>query len=190
MRILGRWISGVSIALFSSVAHAQERANDLDQRSIELAAARAVVSLRPSFADWALDPRMYVYGVTKVGTDGSLSVEPLVAPATEMPSSHDSEHLAAVADALGIRAILDDARSCAVLAAHACRIGAFNGTVSFGPAWVRGKTAEINVAFWHRVDRQAKDGTITPTVIGGGAAVTCELTQKGWQVVRVTHIQF
>jgi hypothetical protein len=145
MVISHRWIrSALVIALFGSSASAQQRPNDVDQRSIELAAARAVTSLGRSFANWALDPRLYINRETIFGPDGSLSSGPPVPPAAELASSHNWEHLAAIARVLGVESILDDAQTCVVVAMQLCRVGTFKGIVaSTGRSRTRNGTAAL-----------------------------------------------
>jgi hypothetical protein len=191
MRILSRWIvgSGIGLAMLASTAPAQERASNPDQQAIELAAARAVVSIR-TLAGWALDPRLYVRGVIQFGPDGSLRpIEPNVAPRAETVSSHSWEHLAALVRALGIEAVVDDAQTCVVVQPDLCRLGQYRGTVAFGPAWIKGEKAEINVDFWQRVSRPNKAELSTPRLVGATVIVRLERKESTWQVVGVTHIQ-
>ena len=117
-----------------------------------------------------------------------LGLRPNVTPTTEIVTSRDSAHLAALMRVLGLRAVLDDATTCTVVGADKCRLAAHPGIVVFGPAWVSGERAEMSAGFWARITLR-RDGLETLGMSGGGVIVRCARTAGGgWQIVQVNRI--
>ena len=146
--ILSGMCGGVSTPLLAQSAGkpAKVAATDLQQQSLEVAAARAMAPLLVKESEFglgkgiALDSRLYSAWSDMIELK---DWDDKVPPSSANAPSHTLEHLREIATILGVTEFVEDKRSCIVDLPRRCRIGDNAGLLMFSPAVIVGKTGYI-----------------------------------------------
>jgi hypothetical protein len=157
--------AAVTLLAGVSPLRAQRVASELEQQQLEQAAATHYAGspdIGASGRSVSLDPRLYHQPLYLRRLSGDLWEFPDGIPTARESASHSWQHLSALMRTLGLSDAIDNARACPDPLPAPCRIGAFDGAIAFGPALVKGDSAQLILYQWdvQRTDERARIGRL------------------------------